>query len=213
MRSRSRGPGSWRKCISSSREIHRAMGSFDCVRLAPHCPQDDRELELGRVDTSQKRIASGGSDASHAYIWLPASWWKCISSSREIHRAMGSFDSVRLGAHSAQDDRELELGRVDTFQKRIVSGGPMRAMPMYGFPLRGGNAYLVLARSTQQGGLSTPFGWRLTALKMTENQNCERSVRLAPHCAPDDRGLELGKWTPFRSSWRLGAVYIWFSEL
>jgi hypothetical protein len=30
----------------------------------------------------------------------------------------------------------------------------------------------------QQGGLSTPFGWRLTPLKMTENQNCERSVRL-----------------------------------
>jgi len=66
-------------------------------------------------------------------------------------------------------------------------------MPKYGFPLRGGNAYLVLARSTQQGGLSTAFGWRLTALKMTENQNCERSVRLAPHFAQDDRGLELGR--------------------
>jgi hypothetical protein len=80
---------------------------------------------------------------------------------------MGSFDSVRLGAHSAQDDRELELGRVDTFQKRIASG---EAMPKYGFPIRGGNAHLVLVRSTQQGGLSTPFGWRLTPLKMTENQ-------------------------------------------
>jgi len=35
--------------------------------------------------------------------------------------------------------------------------------------VRGGNAHLVLVRSTQQWGLSTPFGWRLTALKMTEN--------------------------------------------
>jgi hypothetical protein len=39
--------------------------------------------------------------------------------------------------------------------------------------VRGVSAYLVLRRSTQQGGLSTPFGWRLTPLKMTENQNCE----------------------------------------
>jgi len=35
--------------------------------------------------------------------------------------------------------------------------------------VRGVSAYLLLRRSTQQGGLSTPFGWRLTALKMTEN--------------------------------------------
>src|ERR1700757_3734543 len=68
-----------------------------------------------------------------------------------------------------QDDRELELGRVDSFQKRIAFGGPMQAIPKYRFPLRGGNACLLLRRSTQQGGLSTPFGWRLTALKMTEN--------------------------------------------
>ena len=81
---------------------------------------------------------------------------------------MGSFDSIRLAPHYAQDEREIELGRVDTFQKRIASGGPMRAVPRYGFPVRGGNAYLVLVRSTEQWGLSTPFGWRLTALKMTE---------------------------------------------
>src|SRR5579864_9007720 len=74
-------------------------------------------------------------------------------------------------------------------------------MPKYGFPLRGGNAYLVLARSTQQGGLSTPFGWRLTALKMTENQNCERSVRLAPHCAQNDRELKF-----FRAAFRIGVT-------
>ena len=29
------------------------------------------------------------------------------------------------------------------------------------------SAYLLFRRSRQQGGLSTPFGWRLTALKMT----------------------------------------------
>jgi hypothetical protein len=116
------------------------------------------------------------------------SWCKCISTSQEIHTARGSFDSVRLAPHCAQDDRELELGRVDTFQKRIASGGPM---PKYGFPIRGGSAHLVLVRSTQQGGLSTPFCWRLTPLKMTENQNCERSVRLAPHCAQDDRELKV----------------------
>ena len=97
------------------------------------------------------------------------SWWKCTSSSREIYTAMGSFDSVRLAPYCAQDERELELGRVDTFQKRIASGGPMRAMPIYCFRVRGGNVYLVLVRSTQQWGLSTAFGWRLTALKMTEN--------------------------------------------
>ena len=127
---------SWCKCISTSQEIHTARGSFDSVRLAPHCAQDDRELELGRVDTFQKRIASGGP--SHAYIWLTASWWKCISSSREIHTARG---------------------------------------------------------------LSTPFGWRLTALKMTENQNCERSVRLAPHCAQNDRELKF-----FRAAFRIGVT-------
>ena len=116
------------------------------------------------------------------------SWCKCISTSQEIHTARGSFDCVRLAPHCAQDDKELELGRVDTFQKRVASGGPM---PKYGFPLCGGNAYLVLPRSTQQWGLSTPFGWRLTALKMTENQNCERSVRLAPHCVQDERELNV----------------------
>ena len=67
----------------------------------------------------------------------------------------GVFRLRSAGASLAQDDRELELGRVDTFQKRIASGGPM---PKYGFPLCGGNAYLVLPRSTQQWGLSTPFG-------------------------------------------------------
>jgi hypothetical protein len=35
-------------------------------------------------------------------------------------------------------------------------------------PVRGGNAYLLLEKPKQQRGLSTPFGWRLTALKMTE---------------------------------------------
>ena len=31
-----------------------------------------------------------------------------------------------------------------------------------------GNGYLLLRRLKQQRGLSTPFGWRLTSLKMTD---------------------------------------------
>ena len=137
-----------------------------------------RRATAKRYKTQQKkrRNAIRGEASLHSRSRGPGSWWKCISSSREIHTAMGSFDCVRLAPHCPQDDRELELGRVDTFQKRIVSGGPMRAMPMYGFPLRGGNAYLVLVRSTQQGGLSTPFGWRLTALKVTGNQKFLRAA-------------------------------------
>jgi hypothetical protein len=42
--------------------------------------------------------------------------------------------------------------------------------------VRGGNAYLLLLRSKQPWGLSTPFGWRLTSLKMTE-----LNIELAPH--------------------------------
>jgi len=36
---------------------------------------------------------------------------------------------------------------------------------------RGGNGYQLLRRSKQQRGLSTPFGWRLTSLKMTDKQD------------------------------------------
>jgi hypothetical protein len=60
------------------------MGSFDSVRLAPHCAQDDRELELGRVDTFQKRIASGGPMRAMPKYGFPGSWWKCISSSHVV---------------------------------------------------------------------------------------------------------------------------------
>src|ERR1700731_1138215 len=103
-----------------------------------------------RCETQQQ----GRRDAIRVETSAPdvafCSWCKCISTSQEIQTAMGSFDSVRLAPHCAQDDRELEPGRVDTFQKRIASGGPMRAMHIYGFPVRGGNAYLVFVRSTQR---------------------------------------------------------------
>src|ERR1700726_4959280 len=39
---------------------------------------------------------------------------------------------------------------------------------MHVFATRGRNAYLLCIRSKAQWGLSTPFGWRLTPLKMTD---------------------------------------------
>jgi hypothetical protein len=53
--------------------------------------------------------------------------------------------------------------------KRTASRGRCESSAIHGFPVRGGNAYLRFVRFEQQWGLSTPFGWRLTALKMTEN--------------------------------------------
>ena len=54
--------------------------------------------------------------------------------------------------------------------------------------VRGGNAYLLFVRSKPQWGLSTPFGWRLTALKMTENESLAQDYRQLK-LAMADKGL------------------------
>src|SRR4029077_1969332 len=54
-------------------------------------------------------ISAGGSYGNSR---LGGPWWKCISVSREIQAAAGSFDYVRLAPHSAQDDRHVGCERV-----------------------------------------------------------------------------------------------------
>jgi len=51
--------------------------------------------------------------------------------------------------------------------KRLFSQ-PLGVATIRVMATRGGNGYQLLRRSKQQRGLSTPFGWRLTSLKMTD---------------------------------------------
>jgi hypothetical protein len=51
--------------------------------------------------------------------------------------------------------------------KRLFSQ-PLESRRSASWRPRGGNGYQLLRRSKQQRGLSTPFGWRLTSLKMTD---------------------------------------------
>src|SRR5438270_13876787 len=92
--------GSWWKCISAFREIRTVMGSFDSVRLAPHCAQDDRQLKLGsrcqrnkawlkmtelRGRTNRwQRPASGGAKKVKGCTRLSGAGWKGISAFREM---------------------------------------------------------------------------------------------------------------------------------
>jgi len=39
-------------------------------------------------------------------------WWKWLSASQEIETAAGSFDSVRLAPHFAQDDRQVSSSKM-----------------------------------------------------------------------------------------------------
>jgi len=40
-------------------------------------------------------------------------WWKWLSASQEIETAAGSFDSVRLAPHFAQDDTQMSFHQDD----------------------------------------------------------------------------------------------------
>jgi len=64
-------------------------------------------------------------------------------------------------------ERALQpLGKTARVEKTFFAASgvaPIRIMAT-----RGGNGYQLLRRSKQQRGLSTPFGWRLTSLKMTD---------------------------------------------
>jgi len=66
--------------------------------------------ELRGRTTRWESAASGGAMEVKGCTRLSGSWWKRISASREIRTVMGSFDSVRLAPHCAQDDRQLKLG-------------------------------------------------------------------------------------------------------
>ena len=133
----SRLGGPWWKCISVSREIQAAAGSFDYVRLAPHSAQDDRHVGCERAQGVRRSINFRWRESRQ--LAPRRSMAEMYSVSREIQAAAWSFDYVRPAPRSAQDDRHVGCERVQGVRKSInfrpSNSPPKRSLdgaPVYG---------------------------------------------------------------------------------
>jgi hypothetical protein len=115
------------------------------------------EKDIGKVYNEGLHIETKAAVTRERLEALRKNWdFDRVLKGRGFSRAVSAATSVAASAAGASCGC-----RKDFFRVLWSRDDPLMAT-------RGGNGYQLLRRSKQQRGLSTPFGWRLTSVKVTD---------------------------------------------